>query len=135
MSKKHEYKIRARYSEIDGMKNVHNSKYLIYFEEARIDLVRTHGYPYEQIEKEGIIFPMSEAKLLYKKSIYYDELIIVDVTIAYIKNFSFKFNYKIRKSDNTIACEGHTIHAFIDKNTGDFTNIPDKLRNIFEQYQ
>ncbi len=40
MNEKHELNLKVRYVEIDGMKIVHNSKYLVYFEEARIDLVR-----------------------------------------------------------------------------------------------
>ena len=46
----HNYKRRVRYSEIDGMKRVHNSVYQVYFEEARVDLVRDNNYPYEDIE-------------------------------------------------------------------------------------
>lgn len=70
MNDKHVFKIRTRYSEIDGMKIVNNSKYLTYFEEARIDLVRADNYSYDNIEKDGFIFPLSEAKLNFKKPIF-----------------------------------------------------------------
>ena len=134
MGRVHEYKIRARYSEIDGMKLVHNSIYQIYFEEARIDLVRSNDYAYEKMEKDGIMFPVSEVKIKYLKSIFYDELVTINVTVEYLKNFSFKFNYKIFKEDNALSCEGYTIHPCIDKNTGDFIEISDSIRQIMEQY-
>lgn len=134
MNVNHEYKFFVRYSEVDPMKFVHNSKYLVYFEEARIDLVRKNNYPYNQIESDGYIFPMSEAKLEYKSSIYYGEYIKVIVSLAYLKNFSMKFNYKIIKPDGKIACEGYTVHACVDKRNNDFVDIPEKLRMILEKY-
>lgn len=134
MGKKHEYKFFVRYSEVDPMKFVHNSKYQVYFEEARIDLVRENNYPYNQIEEDGYIFPMSEAKLTFKNSIYYGEYITVLVSLAYLKNFSMKFNYKIIKSDGKIACEGYTVHACVNEKNNDFVDIPEKLRMILEKY-
>ena len=134
MGKTHEYKLKARYSEIDGMKIVHNSVYQIYFEEARIDLVRSNDYAYEKMEQDGIFFPISEIKIKYIKSIYYDEVVTVKVTLEYIKNFSLKFNYKIFKEDNSLSCEGFTIHACIDRNTGDLVEIPNAIRLIMAPY-
>ena len=134
MSLKHEYKLKIRYSDVDPMKIVHNSKYLIYFEEARIDLVRKENYSYDQIEKEGYIFPISELKIKYRNPIYYDDEVSIFVFFGYLQNFSIKINYQIIKSDGTIVCEGYTVHAFIDKKTGDFVDIPKKLRKIFEKY-
>ncbi len=134
MNKKHEFKIRIRYVDIDGMKIIHNSKYPIYFEEARIDLVNKENYPYAQIEQDGFIFPISELKILYKNSIYYGEEITVKVWLEYLKNYSMKFKYQIMKQNEIIACEGYTIHAVIDKSTMDFTEVPEKLHNILKEY-
>ena len=117
------------------MKVVHNSKYPVYFEEARIDLVEKENYPYEQIEQEGIILPISECLIKFKNPIVYGEYIKILVSVGYIKNFSLKFNYKILKENGEPACEGYTIHAFIDKETKDFTDLPEKLINILEAYQ
>lgn len=134
MGEKHEYNFFVRYSEVDPMNFVHNSKYLVYFEEARIDLVRKNNYPYKQIEDDGYILPMSETKLTYKNSIYYGEYITVSVSLAYLKTFSLKFNYKIIKPDGKLACEGYTVHACVDKKNNDFIDIPEKLRLILEKY-
>ena len=45
-----------------------------------------------------------------------------------------KINYQILKDDNTLVCEGYTIHAFINISTREFTDIPGKARSIFEKY-
>jgi len=132
--KTHIYKTRVRYSEVDFMGIVHNSKYLVFFEEARVDLVRVENYPYKEIEDNGMIFPISDARLLYKIPIVYDEIISVEVNVEYVKNVSAKFKYVIKKEDGNIACEGYTVHACIDKNTKDFVDIPDRLIKILNMY-
>jgi len=134
MGDKHEYNIKVRYSEIDGMKIVHNSIYQIYFEEARIDLVEKEKYPYSQIENDGLMFPISEVQIKYKNSIFYGETVKVILTCAYIKNYSIKFNYKIIKDNNETACEGYTIHACVDFNTKEFAPVSDRLKEIFTRY-
>ena len=128
------YKIKVRYCEVDAMKRVHNSVYQVYFEEARVDLVRKHGYPYEEIEKDGYLMPISELNIKFTEPIAYEEEVTVQVTLQYIKNYSMKFLYKIVKNDNSIACEGFTIHAVICKEKIDFIEIPDKVRDILSIY-
>lgn len=134
MGKVHEYKLRARYSEIDGMKFVHNAVYPIYFEEARTDLVRQNNYPYEKLESMGLIMPLSQTKVDYKASIYYDEEFIVKVSVKQLKTFSVKFYYEICKEDGTLAATGHTLHACVDAKAGDFAEFPDDFREVFEKY-
>ena len=132
--KTHELKLRTRYAEIDGMARVHNSRYLVYFEEARTDLVRVLGYPYAKLEQEGVIMPVSEAKLQFKRPLYYDEEMTVQVSIAFIKNYSIKFCYKILCEDGELACTGYTIHAALDRQTLEFTDVPERMREILEPY-
>jgi len=134
MSNTHEYKLRIRYEEVDGMKIVHNLKYLVYFEEARIDLVEKENYPYEQIEKEGIILPISETMIKFINPIYYGEYIKIFVNVGFIKNFSMKFIYWIFKENGELSCEGYTIHASVEKETLDFIEVPEKLIDILKQY-
>ncbi len=134
MNKKHEFRMKVRYIDVDGMKIVHNSRYFVYFEEARLDLVEKENYPYKQIEDDGFIVPISESRIFYKKSIYYGEEVAVITWLEYLKNFSMKFKYKIVKDDGAIACEGYTIHAFIKTDTMDFIELPEKLKDILIKY-
>jgi len=132
--KQHIYESRVRYAETDAMGFVHNSKYLVYFEEARTDLVRAAGYPYSKVEAEGIIFPVSEAKLEYKKPIGYDVRFRIVTTIAYMRHVSVKFNYTMLTDDDTVVCTGSTVHAALDRNTLDFADVPDRLREVLQPY-
>ena len=66
--KQHVYKSRVRYAETDAMGFVHNSRYLIYFEEARTNAEIPSSWWDRwcqwQFQKIGI--PMKEAHLLWE---------------------------------------------------------------------
>ena len=48
-----EVSIRVRYAETDRMGLLHHAQYLVFFEQARIDLLRAGGLSYRDIEDRG----------------------------------------------------------------------------------
>ena len=48
----------VNYYETDKMGVVHHSNYIRYFEEARTYFMEQVGYPYERLEREGIMSPV-----------------------------------------------------------------------------
>ncbi len=131
--KTHIFTTQVRYSETDKMGVVHNSVYYIYMELARTDLVRSLGLTYKSMEETGIFMPVLESGCKYKMPAGYDDLISVETVIAYIKNASIRFDYKIRRDDGVLLATGFTVHAAVDK---DFSiiNIPDEWRPQLMQY-
>ena len=45
--------VRVRYTECDPMRVVHHSRYLVYFEMARVELFRANGGDFNALEKSG----------------------------------------------------------------------------------
>jgi len=128
------YRSTTRYKDVDKMGYVHNSVYQVYFEEARIDMVKSEGYPYSRVEEEGVIFPISSAHLDYKKPIRYDENFIVEVYFEYMKSYSFKIAYKIVDEAGAEICSGYTIHASVLAKDNDFYEIPEAMKVIGKKY-
>lgn len=131
--KTHVYKTQVRYSETDQMAVVHNSVYYIYMELARTDLVRAEGVTYKQMEEMGIFMPVLESGCKFKMPARYDDYIEVETNIAYFKNASIRFEYRIRKDDGTLLATGYTVHAAVD-NDFQVTTIPDEWRVFLGQY-
>ena len=52
--------ITARYAETDMMGIIHHSVYPVWFEAARTNMIRSIGITYSQLEKDGIMLPLSE---------------------------------------------------------------------------
>jgi len=67
--------LRVRYGETDPMKYVYYGNYAEYLEVARVELFRTLGISYDEIEKRGIWLPVSEYKIKYLKPAFYDEIL------------------------------------------------------------
>lgn len=112
----HQIEIKPRYSETDQMGVIYHGNYFSYFEVARTALFESVGYSYRKIEEEGIILPVTEANCRYKKAIKFNEPILIDVKIKFIKRVTIGFDYKIyRKADHTLLAEGYTHHGFVSK--------------------
>jgi acyl-CoA thioester hydrolase len=69
-NKIHNYKFRVAYSDTDQMGVMHHSNYLRYFEMARHELLRDMGISYSEIETDGVIMPVIQANVDYKKPVF-----------------------------------------------------------------
>ena len=111
---------RVRYAETDRIGFTYHAHYFAWCEMARSALFREVGLPYAELEKQGVFLPVVEAKLRYLAPLHYEDLVTVDVTVAYCKGGFIRFDYRIgREAPNeneeaVPAAEGHTVHAFVD---------------------
>ena len=69
----HSIPIRVRYPEVDAMGYLHHSRYLQYFEMGRIELLRSLGVSYADLEKQGVFFVVVKVECRYKAPARYDE--------------------------------------------------------------
>ncbi|MBM4168819.1 MAG: acyl-CoA thioesterase [Ignavibacteria bacterium] len=126
-------RIRVRYADTDQMGFVYHAKFLEYFEQARADLLRSHGLPYTEIEKQGIYFPVLEASARYKRPGFYDDLLDVEATMSEIPTTRIRIGYKIfRDGDSKPIVEGHTIHAIVSAESSRPVRIPENMLRIIE---
>ncbi len=114
----HAARIRVRYADTDQMKIVYNGKYLEYFEVGRTELIRALGYPYAQLERDGILLPLVEAHCRYHQPARYDDLLTVISEVREIPRSTLRIDYRIVLEDNggkqTLITTGYTVHAFLD---------------------
>jgi acyl-CoA thioester hydrolase len=114
------YQVRVRYSETDQMRIVYYANYLVWFELGRVELLRSLGLAYSQLEKEHeCILPVVEATCRYKAPARYDDEILIETRPSLLRNSVVKFSYRIlRKGDNgsepALLAEGETVHVVCD---------------------
>ena len=109
-------KIKVRYCETDQMGLVHHGSYINYFEEARISWISNLGFSYSDMEKSGIILPVSKLNVNYLKPSYFDDELDICVELAELPTSRLIFNYTIKK-DNEVVVKGNTVLAFLNKET------------------
>ncbi len=127
---------RVIYGDTDAGGVVYNANFLRYFEIGRTEMMRFCSLPYSLIEKRGLILPVTETYLRYKAPARYDDLITIHTSLAEIKKYTSRFNYRItRKEENgkeTLLVKGFTAHACVSRE-GKLTPFPEDLRHTMQK--
>lgn len=122
--------IRVRYSETDAMGIVHHSRYYPWFELARDEYIKSLGFKYSEMEKEGLWIPLIESEAKYKHGASYDDELTVTCRLVKMTYVRCTFMYEvIRMSDGLLLTTGRTSHAFCDR-----TLKPINLKKHFPEY-
>ena len=78
MSGVSEIRLRVRYAETDQMGVVYHANYLVWMEMGRVELCRTMGVRYRDLEEqEGVLLTVVEATCRYHAPARYDDEVIV----------------------------------------------------------
>ncbi len=104
---------RVRYAETDQMKFAHHSAYIVWFEMARIELLRKYGLPYAQMEKDGVLLPVLEVQARFFKPAFFDDLLKIQARFAEFKKARFRIDYQVYREQQLI-CEGYSLHTFMN---------------------
>ena len=118
--------IKVRYCETDQMGLVHHGSYINYFEEARIAWISNLGFSYSEMEKSGIILPVSKLNVNYLRPAYFDDDLLISVELAELPTSRLIFNYIIKKEEEVIVT-GTTVLAFLNKETKKPVKCPDYM--------
>jgi acyl-CoA thioester hydrolase len=112
--REHSIRLRVRYGETDQMGVVYHANYLLYFEEARTDLLRSAGFVYADLEKGGVFLVVTEASCRYRAGSAYDELLEIRVRVEDVGKATLRFGYEVRGPDGRLRAEGRTDLAAVD---------------------
>ena len=127
------HSIRVRYAETDPMKYVYYGNYATYFEVARVELFRTLGISYDEIEKQGIWLPVSEYNIKYLKPALYDEILEIHTYIKKFPGVRIEFEYEIYNQSKQKLTEAKTTLFFLDAATNKVVKCPEFLKEILEK--
>jgi len=109
-----ESKVVVRYAETDKMGIVHHSVYPIWYELARTEFSREAGFPYSEMEKQGVMNPLVELNCKYIMPADYEDELIVRTSIGKITPARIVFEYEVYK-EKLLINTGSTMHAFTGK--------------------
>jgi len=101
---------RVRYAETDAMGIVHHGSYLAWFEMGRVELMRSLGHSYRDIETSGTTFPVIEARVRYEQPARFDEELTMQTFCLNVTRTRLRFGYVLFRDDKRLA-HGYTEHA------------------------
>ena len=123
--------LRVRYAETDKMGVVYYANFLVWFEVARTDLLRSLGWSYRDMEMAGVSLPVIEAHCEYRRPARYDDEIEVRTEGQMVSAIRMKFSYTvIRRDDGSVAADGYTVHAAVNPE-GRPCRLPERIRQVF----
>ena len=124
----HEIRVRVRYADTDTMRVVYYANYFVWFETGRVELFRSQGLVYRDLERMGSYIPVVEAMASYKAPARFDDELVVRTRVAHLGNSSLRFENEIYKLPAMeLLCTGHTVHVLVGED-GKARPIPDEIR-------
>lgn len=127
------HSIRVRYAETDPMKYVYYGNYATYFELGRVELFRSIGISYDEIEKMGIWLPVSDYKIKYLKPALYDQKLEIHTYVKKIPGVRIEFEYEIYNEEKIKITEASTTLFFLNAETNKVIKCPEFLMKLIEE--
>ena len=128
-----ETKIRVRYGETDQMSFVYYGVYAQYYEVGRVELLRSLGLSYKEIEAMGFALPVVNMNIKYMKPAFYDDELTIRTTIKELPSAKITFHYETLNEKGKLLNVGEVILVFINKKTGKPCFAPDVIMNKIEE--
>lgn len=131
-SDKHQTRVRVRYAETDQMGVVYHANYLVWMEIGRVELVRSRGFNYKDLEQsEGLALAVIEVQCRYLSPARYDQEIIIQTEVTGATSRTIEFGYQLRLASQgeRIIAIGSTRHIWVNREMRP-TRLPEKYNAV-----
>ncbi len=126
--------VRVRYAETDRMGYVYYGNYAVYFEVARVEMLRELGLSYKKLEDSGIILPVLEFTIQYKKPAYYDDLLTIKTYIRKKPTARIVFEYETFNNEGVLLNTAQVTLVVVNKETGKPILPTSEFNGVFIPY-
>ena len=122
--------IRVRYAEVDQMGVLHHSRYWVYFEMGRTELLRRGGLAYRDLERAGVFFVVVRCDARFQSPARYDDVLVLTTAVAGVGAARIDHEYTLRhKGTGVVVATASTTLACVDR-AGAIIPIPDAIRAL-----
>jgi acyl-CoA thioester hydrolase len=132
MSATSESEIRVRFLETDPAGILHFAHYGNFIDVGKNDFFRKFlGRPRKPGD-DGVSTVLVQTTFDYKIPARFDDVLIVDTKLAFVKNTSFGLDFDISKKETgTVVCQAKAIYVCLSLETNKPTDVPESIRGIF----
>jgi YbgC/YbaW family acyl-CoA thioester hydrolase len=115
--------VRVRFADTDAQGIAHNSAYVVWFEVARVEYLRTFAGGYQALRDQGIEALVLETHLRYLRPARFDDQLTVRCRCGDLRGARWRFDYSVER-DGEVLADGWTLHACVDATTLRPTRVP-----------
>jgi acyl-CoA thioester hydrolase len=98
-----------------------------------VELLRSLGLTYKELEKIGFTLPVVNLSINYKKPAYYDDELTIRTTIKELPSSKITFYYEMVNENNEMLNIGEVVLVFVNKETGKPCFAPELVINKFKE--
>lgn len=121
--------LTVRYAETDMMGIVHHSRYYPWFEVARTDFIKKIGMSYTEMEKMGIMLPLTETAAKYYYGLKYEDEVLVTCKMTKLTVARCEFTYEVYKlPEKKLMTVGKTVTALLNREF-----VPVNLKKLYPE--
>lgn len=131
---RHETRLTVRYSETDQMGVAYYANYLVWMEVGRVELMKSLGLRYRDLEEKGFLLAVAEAHCRYVSPARYDDQIVVETRLRRATSRLVEFDYCMRRAgDGAELASGYTKHVVCGPDLRPKRLGPEYLALLIEQ--
>ncbi|MEC1155114.1 acyl-CoA thioesterase [Cytobacillus horneckiae] len=128
------YPVKVRFSETDMFGHLNNTIPFIYFEEARIEYLKSLGLMDDWVSKKNETFiVVADLHCDFAKQVFFDERLHIYVKADSIGNSSVDIHYMGKRENGEICFTGRGTVVQISKLTGKGVPWTDEMKQAFQK--
>ena len=110
------YEHRTQYYETDQMGIIHQTHYMKWMEEARMNLMNQIGLGYKQMEALEIISPVLSVSIDYRSMVHFDEAVVIETRILKYDGLKMELEYIMSdKATGEVRAVAKSSHCFLNR--------------------
>lgn len=128
--------VQVRYAETDQMGVVYHANYLVWLELGRTTFIEDLGFKYAEMEKDGIISPVIDLQISYKKPCRYGEKAQVKTWVEHYDGLRTIYGYEIRTETGELSLTASSTHVCVKRDSFrpiSIRRMYPELHNAYEQ--
>ena len=111
---------------------LHHSRYWVYFEMGRTELLRAEGVAYRDMERAGVFFVVAKCSARFIAPARYDDVLVLHTRITRMGAARIDHAYELkRKSDGLLLATAETTLACVGRD-GQIQAIPESMATVRE---
>lgn len=124
----HRLEIRVRYAEVDRLGQVHSSRYPVYLEMGRTEMLRATGMNYRDLETTGCFLVVAKLGITFHEPARYDDLLVLETTVKRATSARIDHTYKVWRGE-TLLAEAETTLASVSRD-GQVQRMAESLMKV-----
>lgn len=121
----HHMTFRIRYAEVDRLGQVHSSRFAVYMEMGRTEMLRHTGLAYRDLEEQGAYLVVARLDIQWHRPARYDDVVTLETCVIRATSARIDHRYRLLRDDVLLA-EGRTTLACVDAD-GQVDRMPESL--------